>query len=103
MPRAMPRTRVHPTPPRRSPAFGLRLWFSLPSGEVGYYRFQIGARPQGGFEVQSEECKVHAPEALGEVQYFRVESGSVVESTQPGPVAVSDRLYLVSASGLTPF
>src|ERR1039457_3704904 len=60
--------------------FGLRLWFSLPSGEVGYYAFRIGAR-----------------------QYFRVESGSVVESTQPGPVAVIDRLYLVSASGLTPF
>src|ERR1022692_5278977 len=44
---------------------------------------------------------VHAAEALGAVQYFRVESGSVVESTQP--VAVIDRLYLVSASGLTPF
>jgi predicted ATPase len=84
--------------------FGLRLWFSLPSGETGHYAFQIGARPQGGFEVQDEECRVHAAEALGEDQYFRIKSGNVVESTQqPGPVAVIDRLYLVSASGLTPF
>jgi len=83
--------------------FGLRLWFSLPSGEAGHYAFRIGARPQGGFEVQDEECKVHATGALGEVQYFRIKSGNVVESTQSGPVAVLDRLYLVSASGLTAF
>lgn len=83
--------------------FGLRLWFSLPSGEVGHYAFRVGARPQGGFEIQDEECRVHAAEALGEVQYFRIKSGNVVESTQPGPVAVLDRLYLVSASGLTAF
>jgi predicted ATPase len=83
--------------------FGLRLWFSLASGQVGHYAFRIGARPQGGFEVQNEECKVSASEALGEVQYFRVRSGNVVESSQPGPVAVFDRLYLVSASGLTAF
>jgi predicted ATPase len=84
--------------------FGVRLWFSLPSGEVGHYAFRIGARPQGGFEVQDEECKVHATEALGEAEYFRIESGKVVACTQqPGPVAVLDRLYLVSASGLTAF
>jgi predicted ATPase len=83
--------------------FGLRLYFSLPSGESGLYSFQIGARPQGGFEVQDEECRVHATGALGEDQYFRIKSGNVIESSQPGPVAVTDRLYLVSASGLTPF
>lgn len=83
--------------------FGLRLWFSLPSGEVGHYAFRIGARQQGGFEVQDEECKVHPKEALGEAQYFRIKSGEVVESTQPGPAAVIDRLYLVSASGLPAF
>ncbi|HVN04131.1 MAG TPA: AAA family ATPase [Bryobacteraceae bacterium] len=35
--------------------FGLRLSFSLPTGETGHYAFRIGARPQGGFEVQNEE------------------------------------------------
>jgi len=83
--------------------FGLRLWFSLPSGESGHYSFRIGARPQGGFEVQDEECKIHSGEALGDVQHFRIKSGEVVTSTQPGPAAVIDRLYLVSSSGLPAF
>lgn len=83
--------------------FGLRLWFTLPSGEVGHYAFRIGARPQGGFEVQDEECRIEAPEALGEAHYFRIQSGKVVANTQPGPAAAIDRLYLVSASGLPAF
>ncbi len=83
--------------------FGLRLWFALSSGQVGHYAFRIGARPQGGFDVQEEECRIGAAEALGEVQYFRVESGQVAETTQPGPAAAIDRLYLVNASGLPAF
>ena len=83
--------------------FGLRLLFSLPSGEVGHYAFRIGARPQGGFEVQDEECKVHSAQALGDTHHFRVKSGNVVESSQQGPTASIDRLYLVSASGLPAF
>jgi predicted ATPase len=83
--------------------FGLRLFFSLPSGEVGHYAFRIGARPQGGFEVQNEECKIHSARALGETHYFRVKSGNVEESSQQGPTASIDRLYLVSASGLPAF
>jgi predicted ATPase len=83
--------------------FGLRLLFSLPSGEVGHYAFRIGARPQGGFEVQDEECKIHSSQALGDTHHFRVKSGNVVESSQQGPTASIDRLYLVSASGLPAF
>ena len=83
--------------------FGLRLFFSLPSGEVGHYAFRIGARPQGGFEVQNEECTIHSAQALGETHYFRVKSGNVEESSQQGPTASIDRLYLVSASGLPAF
>jgi len=83
--------------------FGLRLFFSLPSGEVGHYAFRIGARPQGGFEVQDEECKIHSADALGPIHHFRIKSGEVVDSSQPGPTASIDRLYLVSASGLPAF
>ena len=72
--------------------FGVRLSFTLPSQEMGHYAFRIGARPQGGFEVQEEECKIHPPEALGEPHYFRVQSGKVIENTQPGPAAALDRL-----------
>src|ERR1041385_2617691 len=35
--------------------FGIRLEFQLPTAE-GHYAFKIGARPQGGYEVQTEEC-----------------------------------------------
>ena len=83
--------------------FGLRLWFTLPGGETGHYAFRMGARPQGGFEVQDEECRVRPVGALDEPQYFRVESGRVIETSQPGPAAAMDRLYLVNASGLPAF
>lgn len=83
--------------------FGLRLFFSLPTGEEGHYAFRIGARQQGGFEVQDEECKIHSAQALGDTHHFRVKSGNVVESSQQGPAASIDRLYLVSASGLPAF
>jgi len=83
--------------------FGLRLCFALASGETGHYAFRIGARPQGGFEVQDEECRIQGAEALGEAQYFRIESGNVVSTTQPGPAAAFDRLFLVNASGLAAF
>jgi predicted ATPase len=83
--------------------FGLRLFFSLPSGEMGRYAFRIGARPQGGFGVQDEECQIHSAEALGPIHHFKIQDGNVVESSQPGPAAYIDRLYLVSASGLPAF
>ena len=84
--------------------FWLKLFFSLPSGGSGYYAFRIGARPQGGFEVQDEECRVHRPpETLGPDHYFRVKSGEVLEITESGPAASTDRLYLVAASGLAAF
>jgi predicted ATPase len=81
--------------------FGLKLLFSLPSGGSGYYAFRIGARPQGGFEVQDEECRITHTDTLG--HYFRVRSGKVLEITEPGPAASIDRLFLVSASGLSTF
>jgi len=83
--------------------FGLRLLFRLPSGQVGRYAFRIGARPQGGFEVQDEGCEIHSGEALGESHFYRIKSGEVVSISQQGPAASIDRLYLVSASGLPPF
>jgi predicted ATPase len=83
--------------------FGLRLLFSLSTGETGHYAFRIGARPQGGFEVQDEECKIHSNEALGPSHHFRIKSGKVEDSSEPGPAASIDRLYLVSASGLPAF
>ncbi|MBZ5584801.1 MAG: AAA family ATPase [Acidobacteriia bacterium] len=90
------RSAGHPT------HLGIRLEFALPAGATGFYGFRIGAKPVGGYEVVSEECVVHPPEALAGEARFVVNAGEV-SGTVPGPAASSDRLYLVSASGLREF
>lgn len=83
--------------------FSVRLDFRLPSGELGHYSFQIGAKEGGGFEVQSEECQVQSAARL-EQHFYRLERGKVVESSaRLVPAALSDRLFLVAASGLPEF
>ncbi len=91
------RSSGHPT------HFGIRLDFELPSGEWGYYAFRIGARAQGGFEVQQEACEIVGPEPLTRASY-EVQNGTVVHtSVKVAPAAAPDRLYLVAASGLPEF
>lgn len=90
------RSSGHPT------HFSLDLSFNLPDGGSGGYYFQIAARPQGGFEVQEEECTVVQGETLSR-ESFKTRSGKVVESSTPLPAAAKDRLFLVSASNVQPF
>jgi len=83
--------------------FGMRLEYTLPTGHTGYYAFRVGARPEGGFEVQQEECRVEGPGA-SYCRFYKVESGVVVDSLpRVVPAAASDRLFLVAASGLPQF
>lgn len=83
--------------------FGMRFEFVLPSGSAGHYAFRIGARPQGGYEVQQEECHLRGAEPIAREDYFDVTNGVAKTSAQvPPPVAI-DRLYLVNASGLPEF
>ncbi len=82
--------------------FGIRLEFNL-SEWRGHYAFTVGAKPDRGYEVQSEECYVEPRDALGTHSY-RAERGRVRSATfSPPPVAAADRLYLVTVSGLDPF
>lgn len=82
--------------------FALRLDFNLPGGGEGHLSFRIGARKDGGFEVQSEECRI-APTLMQE-DYYHVQSGKVVNSSLGLlPAALPDRLFLVAASGLPEF
>jgi predicted ATPase len=90
------RSTGHPT------HFGIRIEFQLPgvADGFGFYAFRVGARPNGGYEVQMEKC------ALFDRQWsrFEVESGLLKDSSFPvGPSAAADRLYLVAASGLPEF
>ncbi len=92
------RSRGHPN------HFSIRLEFVLPEGLTGHYAFRIGTRPPGGYEVQTEECQIQNEQLLTPEEYFRVESGTVTDtSVEVAPAAASDRLYLVNASGLPEF
>ena len=91
------RSSGHPT------HFAIRLDFGLPDCE-GAYAFLIGAKKKAGYYIKREECWVVAMDDTTARHHYRVESGRVVESTfTTGPAAASDRLYLVSASGLDQF
>ena len=92
------RSRGHPN------HFSIRLEFVLPEGFTGHYAFQIRTRSPGGYEVQTEECSIQNKLCLTSEEYFRVESGTVTDtSVEVAPAAASDRLYLVNASGLPEF
>jgi predicted ATPase len=91
------RSSGHPT------HFTIRLDFSL-DDRSGYFAFLVGAKRRAGYHIQREECWVATSGGDNASHHYRVEDGRVVKSTLPaGPVASSDRLYLVSASGLDEF
>lgn len=85
--------------------FGMRFDFRLPAS-WGHYAFQIAARAEAAFEVQTEECVVHGIRSArfavsgGEV---RAMEGSGIRQGVAPPAAAKDRLYLVTASGLPEF
>lgn len=89
------RSSGHPT------HFGVRLEFTLRTGEQGHYAFNIGALKDRGYEVQTEECVLGG---IGKGPFFRIERGTVQGSSEAAfPAVTADRLALVAASGLTAF
>lgn len=82
--------------------FGIRVEVDLEES-YGHYAFTVGAKRAGGFEVQREECLV-IPHDGGDSDHYRVEKGEVRKSSLlVGPIAASDRLYLVNVSGHVAF
>nr|VFJ95981.1 MAG: Predicted ATPase [Candidatus Kentron sp. LFY] len=81
--------------------FGIRLEFRIQNKKPGHYTFKVGALPEGGYEVQMEECTIGGE---GKGPFFRVERGNVVKSSEETfPTVMADRLALVNASGLPTF
>lgn len=81
--------------------FGIRLEFCLRSGQSGHYAFNVGALPGRDYEVQEEECII---EGIGKGPFFQLEHGKLKASSETSfPAVTSDRLALVSASGLSAF
>ena len=90
------RSRGHPN------HFGVRLSLRLPEA-VGWYAFEVGARPKGRYVVRKEECIVRSTdrERSG---YFIVENGRITTTSfHHPPVASSDRLYLMQVAGYPAF
>lgn len=84
--------------------FAIRLEFVLPGGGNGYYSFKIGAKPQGGFAVREERCRLDTATGLGPDRHFHLRDGEVVSTSIATPPAVlPDRLFMVAASGLQEF
>jgi predicted ATPase len=82
--------------------FAIRLDFDLPDVTSGHLSFRIGARKDGGFEVQNEECRMCTADM--KEHYYHVSSGKVDKSSLALlPAALPDRLFLVAASGLAEF
>ena len=66
---------------QRASSFALKVELGRSSEiESGFYGFEIGALPQGRFEVLREECMVASPD--GEVHHFARERGEVSSSIQ---------------------
>lgn len=89
------RSSGHPT------NFAIRLEFVLPTGQAGFYAFNVGALAGRGYEVQTEKCVVGG---VGKGPFFHVERGVLKASSEATfPAVTPDRLALVSASGMTVF
>lgn len=81
--------------------FGIRLEFRLRNGQRGYYAFDVGALAAGGYEVQTEECALGSK---GKGPFFQLAKGKVKKTSETSfPAVTSDRLALVSVSGLEVF
>jgi len=92
------RSAGHPT------NFGVRLDWSLPSGDWGFYSFLIGAKPQGAFEIQREQCVVNFFDQALLPASYEIRSGQINQcSLKSPPAAASDRLFLVAVSGQPEF
>lgn len=101
--------------------FEIELELALPGGVHAIYAVQIGSKAEGEVEVVREKlvvgsrrtppADVRAPFVAGESTssyfaptWYEVERGRVVNASQSNmPPAASDRLYLVTASGLPQF
>lgn len=84
--------------------FALRIDFCLPDGAAGHFSFRVGAKPNGGYEVQNEECKVLPAEAGAPEAFYSIKAGQVVSSSSAAlPAILPDRLMLVAASGQPAF
>lgn len=92
------RSTGHPT------HFGIRLNIKLNEVSSAYFAFEIGAQPNGAYVVQREVASISSEDL--ESTHYEVRRGDVIKlsrNIQVAPKITSDRLMLVSLSGLEEF
>ena len=95
---------------RRSPehedTLHIELHFALPDAmQKGRYGFEVTSRDKRSYTISREVCEVYPTNGVGEPVHFEVKAGEIVDTnvTTPLPQVPSDRLYLVSVSGVGGF
>lgn len=83
--------------------FSIEVEINLPDWRVATYSFEIGAEPKGGFHVKHESLQVMRADGAIEQSYEHEDDNIASHTVEKMPPAVRDRLYLVTASGLTQF
>jgi predicted ATPase len=83
--------------------FSIQVDLSVGPLDFADYRFEIGARPKGGFVVKEESLQVK--NTRGEtIASYAVREGEVVRSSVENmPPGIPERLYLVTAAGRREF
>lgn len=84
-------------------AIGMRL--DLGTGRNAHYALQVGAKPEGAFNVQREQATL-STEGIDHAHFIVAEGelvGSSDELKVTQPKTSSDRLFLTSVSGVHPF
>jgi predicted ATPase len=83
--------------------FAIELKLNLPGMQVANYAFEVAARKEGGFSVKREALRV-INGAGNVVAHYSVLDGDLKSSYPENlPKPVSDRLFLVVASGISQF
>jgi predicted ATPase len=86
--------------------FGVEVEMNLADWRTATYGFEISSQSKGGFLVKSEKMEVRRPDNTSSAS-FRLTNGEITSSfpasPETMPQAASDRLYLVTASGLPEF
>lgn len=79
---------------------GIRIEFELPSGQIGFYSFEVASRKAGAFQIRREACRFGHVEPV----LFDVRAGEVRSCSLPHPpAAADDRLFLLNLSGTPEF
>lgn len=83
--------------------FSIELEMNLAEQRTATYGFEIGSKPRGGFYVKNEGLEICS--ARGEtIARFQVSNGKLDEASVDNmPKPATDRLFLVTASGLKEF